>query len=94
MRVEFAEHNAPCNGNLLGFIGTAPGGCSTASAQQQALRQLAAGSKPSVVCAYGDESAIQVASNSRFFGLDLNTLALSTLMGLAEHKHTMVALHP
>jgi hypothetical protein len=53
--------------------------------QQKSLSQLAAETKPSVVCAYGDESAIQVASNSRFFGLDLNTFALSTLLGLAEH---------
>jgi hypothetical protein len=55
--------------------------------QQKSLSQLAAETKPSVVCAYGDESAIQVASNSRFFGLDLNTFALSTLLGLAEHHH-------
>jgi hypothetical protein len=52
--------------------------------QQQSLQQLAAETKPSVVCAYGDESAIEVASNSRFFGLDLNTMVLSTLMKIAH----------
>ncbi|HLW53198.1 MAG TPA: FecR domain-containing protein [Candidatus Angelobacter sp.] len=51
--------------------------------QLQSLQQLAAETKPSVVCAYGEDNAIRVASNSRFFGLDLNTLALSTLLKLA-----------
>jgi hypothetical protein len=48
--------------------------------QLQSLQQLAAETKPSVVCAYGEDNAIRVASNSRFFGLDLNTLALSSLL--------------
>lgn len=48
--------------------------------QLQSLRQLAAESKPSVVCAYGETNAIRVASNSRFFGLDLNTMTLSALL--------------
>lgn len=52
--------------------------------QLQALRQLAAETKPSLVCAYGEESAIQVASTSRFFGLDLNTMVLSVLLKLAH----------
>ncbi len=61
--------------------------------QLQSLQQLAAETKPSVVCAYGEPNAIRVASASRFFGLDLNTLALSTLMkmaqpgGLQAHAH-------
>jgi hypothetical protein len=54
------------------------------AAQVQALRQLAAENKPSLVCAYGEDSAIQVASTSRLFGLDLNTLALSALLKLAH----------
>src|SRR5262249_21140350 len=54
--------------------------------QQQSFQQLAAESKPSVVCAYGEGNAIRVASNSRFFGLDLNTVALSTLMRLAQPR--------
>jgi hypothetical protein len=52
--------------------------------QLQSLQQLAAETKPSVVCAYGEDNAIRVASSSRLFGLDLNTLALSTLMKIAQ----------
>ena len=48
--------------------------------QMQSLQQIAAESKPSVVCAYGEQNAIRVATSSRLFGLDLNTLVLSTLM--------------
>jgi hypothetical protein len=61
------------------------------AAQVQAFQQLAAESKPSVVCAYGEGNAIRVVSNSRFFGLDLHTLALSALLNLARpggtHMH-------
>lgn len=52
--------------------------------QLQAFKALAAETKPSMVCAYGEENAIRVASNSRFFGLDLNTLALSSLLKLSK----------
>jgi hypothetical protein len=52
--------------------------------QLQSLQQLAAESKPSVVCAYGESNAIRVASNSRLFGLDLNTLTLSTLLRMTQ----------
>lgn len=52
--------------------------------QLQSLQMLAAETKPSLVCAYGEEDAIRVASNSRFFGLDLNTLALSGLLRLSH----------
>jgi hypothetical protein len=52
--------------------------------QVQSLQRLAAESKPSVVCAYGEPNSILVASNSRFFGLDLNTLTLSTLLRLTH----------
>jgi len=52
--------------------------------QLQSLQQLAAESKPSVVCAYGEPNSIRVASNSRLFGLDLNTLTLSTLMKMTQ----------
>jgi hypothetical protein len=50
----------------------------------QSLQQLAAETKPSLVCAYGNDNSISVASTSRFFGLDLNTMALSTLLKLAR----------
>lgn len=52
--------------------------------QLQSLRQLAAETKPSVVCAYGEDNAIRVATSSRLFGFDLNTLALSTLLRVAQ----------
>jgi hypothetical protein len=52
--------------------------------QLQSLNQIAAETKPSVVCAYGESNAIRVASSSRLFGFDLNTLALSTLMKVAQ----------
>jgi hypothetical protein len=53
----------------------------------QSLQQLAAESKPSVVCAYGEDNAIRVATSSRLFGFDLNTLALSTLLKVAQPAH-------
>jgi FecR protein/Putative zinc-finger len=57
-------------------------------AQLQAFQQLAAESKPSVVCAYGEPNSIRVASNSRLFGLDLNSMALSTLLRLTQPPGT------
>ena len=55
--------------------------------QLQSLQQLAAETKPSVVCAYGEDNAIRVATSSRLFGFDLNTLALSTLLKIAQPAH-------
>jgi FecR-like protein/putative zinc finger protein len=54
------------------------------ASQLQSLKEIAADSKPSVVCAYGEPNAIRVASNSRLFGLDLNTATLSTLLKMAR----------
>jgi hypothetical protein len=48
------------------------------ASQLQIFQQLAAESKPSAVCAYGEENAILVASNTRLF--DLNTLALTQIL--------------
>jgi FecR protein/Putative zinc-finger len=39
-----------------------------------ALRKLAADARPTVICAYGQESRIEVASDSRMFGFDFLTL--------------------
>jgi hypothetical protein len=39
-----------------------------------ALRKLAADARPTVICAYGQESRIEVASDSRLFGFDFLTL--------------------
>jgi ferric-dicitrate binding protein FerR (iron transport regulator) len=52
--------------------------------QLQSLQQLAAETNPSVVCAYGEPQAITIASESRLFGLDLNTLTLSALLKIAH----------
>jgi hypothetical protein len=66
--------------------------------QAESFRMLSAETQPSVVCAYGEENAIHVASVSRFFGMDLNTLALSSLLKLThpgrharleEHRHQL-----
>jgi hypothetical protein len=40
----------------------------------QALRQLAEDGRPTAICAWGKESRIEVASDSRLFGFDLFTL--------------------
>src|SRR5260221_10295708 len=79
---EHANVSALLYQNLAPMIG--PISQQLSPSQLQSLQQLAAETKPSVVCAYGDNNAIQVASNSRFFGLDLNTLALSSLMKLVH----------
>ena len=60
--------------------------------QLQSIQQIAAETKPSVVCAYGDANAIRVASSSRLFGFDLNTLALTTLMNVVQPSHAHGAL--
>ncbi|HEY7403074.1 MAG TPA: FecR domain-containing protein [Candidatus Angelobacter sp.] len=57
------------------------------ASQLQSLQQLAAESKPSVVCAYGEDNAIRVTTSSRLFGFDLNTLALTTLLKVAQPSH-------
>lgn len=49
--------------------------------QLQAFQQIAADSKPTLICAYGDESQIELASASRLFPFNVNTMALSTLLG-------------
>jgi len=40
----------------------------------QALRQMAADARPTAICAWGKDSRIEVASDSRLFGFDLLTL--------------------
>lgn len=54
--------------------------------QFDTFKALAAEAKPSMVCAYGEEDALRVASNGRMFGLDLNTIALSALLKMSEGK--------
>ena len=38
------------------------------------MRQLAADARPTVICARGEESRIEAASDSRLFGFDFMTL--------------------
>jgi hypothetical protein len=55
----------------------------------QALNQLAADAKPTAICAWGKDSRIEVASDSRLFGFDL--LTLGTLMNSGnKHGNTSV----
>jgi ferric-dicitrate binding protein FerR (iron transport regulator) len=68
--------------NLAPVIG--PIAQQLSASQLQSLKQIAAETKPSVVCAYGESNAIRVASSSRLFGFDLNTAALTTLMNVAQ----------
>ena len=56
--------------------------------QMQTLQSLAADSKPSVVCAYGEPDQIQVVSYNNFLGLDLRMLALSELFANGHKRGT------
>jgi len=62
------------------------------ASQLQSLKQIAAETKPSVVCAYGESNAIRVASSSRLFGFDLNTAALTALMNVVQPSRAHGAL--
>ena len=79
---QHAEVSAVLYQNLAPTIGPIMG--QLTPSQLQSLQQLAAETKPSVVCAYGEPQAITIASASRLFGLDLNSLTLSTLMKIAH----------
>jgi len=82
---EHADVSAVLYQNLAPVIG--PIAQQLTQSQMQSLQQIAAETKPSVVCAYGDDNAIRVATSSRLFGFDLNTLALSTLLNVAKPMH-------
>jgi hypothetical protein len=79
---EQADVSAVLYQNLAPVIG--PIAHQLSPSQLQSLQQIAAETKPSVVCAYGEGSAVRVATSSRLFGFDLNTLALSTLLNVAQ----------
>lgn len=55
------------------------------SGQVAALQQLAADSKPSVFCAYGESDRIEVASTGNLFDFGQGLPALIHLLGLTEH---------
>ena len=56
----------------------------------EALSSLAADSKPTVICAWGKESRIEVASDSRLFGFDF--LTLQTLIN-SGNRHSGANVH-
>ena len=88
---EQADVSAVLYQNLAPVIG--PIAQQLSASQLQSLKQIAAESKPSVVCAYGENNAIRVASSSRLFGFDLNTLALTTLMNVVQPSRAHGALN-
>jgi hypothetical protein len=49
------------------------------------VQQLAADSKPSVFCAYGESDRIEVASSGKLFDLNPSVLTLFHLLGVAEN---------
>jgi hypothetical protein len=89
---QFANVSALLYQNLAPVLG--PISQQLTPQQLQAFKALAAETKPSMVCAYGEKDAIRVASNSRFFGLDLNTLAISTLLRLSKPPGSRSPDHP
>lgn len=56
-------------------------------AEAQSLQVIASNAKPSVIVLYGDADRIEVATSSRFFGFDVNTAALSQLLGTLNRKN-------
>jgi hypothetical protein len=50
------------------------------ASQLQSMQTLVANSEPSLICAYGEENEIELASNSKSLGLNLKALAISTLL--------------
>jgi hypothetical protein len=58
--------------------------------QMQVLQQMAADSKPTVICAYAGDDRIEVASGSRLLPFDLNSIGIATLLG-RKHAGTSPA---
>jgi hypothetical protein len=56
----------------------------------QVLQQMAADSKPTVICAYAGDDRIEVASGSRLLPFDLNSIGIATLLG-RKHAGTSPA---
>ena len=48
--------------------------------QLRSIQTLVSNTEPSLICAYGDENQIQLASNSKTLGIDLKALAISALL--------------
>ncbi len=56
------------------------------SAQRESIQALARNTGPGLIYLNGQADRISIASNSGFFGLDLNSLALPGLLGRAMHN--------
>ena len=63
------------------------------SQQFAVLQQLAADSKPSVICAYGETDRIEVATNGKLLDLNPGLMTLFGLLGQADHG-TSPRRHP
>ena len=63
------------------------------SGQVAALQQLAADSKPSVFCAYGESDRIEVASTGNLFDLSSSLPALIHLLGLPDRGTSHRPIH-
>ena len=79
---QFTNVSALLYQNLAPVVG--PVAQQLSPSQLESLKSLAAETRPSLVCAYGEESAVRVASTSRLFGFDLNTLLLSSLLRITQ----------
>ena len=55
------------------------------SGQLAIVQQLAADSKPSVICAYGESDRIEVASSGKLLDLNPTLPTLLHLLGMSEH---------
>ncbi len=58
---------------------------SISAAQRASLKALAENTGPGLIYIYGQPDSISIASTGGFFGLDLNSLALPSLLGRAIH---------
>lgn len=64
--------------NLAPVIGNIPK--SLSPSQVQSIQTLVQNTEPSVICAYGGDNQIELASNSKTLGLDLKSLAITSLL--------------
>jgi hypothetical protein len=58
----------------IGSMGSTP-------AQRESIQALIANSKPGLIYAYGDSDSISIATAGSFFGFDIDTFALPSLIG-------------
>jgi hypothetical protein len=56
--------------------------------EAQSLQTIAANARPTLICAYGDDNSIEIATASKFFGFDVNNFALSQLLRLTPGTRT------